>query len=185
MRCNEIQERLVELLYNESGNDPATKELQDHIFSCPTCQKELEELKGIRQTLRLWKDEIPLRAVAAPTRGDALRSRQFIVRRYLRYAATAALVVISLLALANAHIAWNKEGFSFSAHLFAWSEPRQDYYTKAEVRNLLKSALDDTENRMTETSYLMMQRMLDTVDQDRWMDLHLVRDQSALTRNKY
>ena len=38
----------------------------------------------------------------------------------------------------------------------------------------MKQALDDSELRMNETNYLMMQKMLDTVEQDRWMDLRLV-----------
>jgi hypothetical protein len=32
---------------------------------------------------------------------------------------------------------------------------------------------------MNETNYLMMQKMLDTVEQDRWRDLHLIRSQFA------
>jgi len=37
---------------------------------------------------------------------------------------------------------------------------------------------------MTETSLLMVQKALDTVEQDRWMDLRLVRSHEALNQNR-
>jgi hypothetical protein len=37
---------------------------------------------------------------------------------------------------------------------------------------------------MTETTRLMMDRLLDTIDQERWMDFRLVRHQAAQNRNK-
>ena len=39
MRCDEIKERFVDLLYHEQGTPSASPELQAHFRSCPNCQK--------------------------------------------------------------------------------------------------------------------------------------------------
>jgi hypothetical protein len=99
----------------------------------------------------------------------------------MRYAAIAAMLLLAFLTLANPEIRWNKEGFYYKSHL-PWGA--SDSYTKAEARNLIKRALDDSEAQMTETTRLMMERLLDTIDQERWMDFRLVRHQAAQNRNK-
>ena len=93
------------------------------------------------------------------------------------------MALITLLALANAQIAWNKDGFSFSTRLFPGQAAERDYYTKTELRNLLKEVLDDSESRMNEINYLMMQEVLKTVEQDRWMDLSMIRSHSVQSQN--
>jgi hypothetical protein len=104
--------------------------------------------------------------------------------RYLRYAAIAAMVVLSFLAVTNMQISWNGNGFSLSTHLLPAKESARDYYTKSEFRDIMKRALDDSEVRTNETSYLMMQKLLDTVERDRWMDLRLARPRANTeTRN--
>jgi len=185
MRCDEIQDRFIDLLYCERGTPPANPELQAHIDSCPTCRKELEELKTVQGTLRLWKDEPPLRPVGLGLlRHDYFfRPRRPALWSALRYAGIAAMLLIALLVLANPEIKWNKEGFYFKTSL-PWGVSRSDYYTKAEARNLIKRALNDSETQMTETTRLMMDRLLDTIDQERWMDFRLVRHQAAQNRNK-
>jgi anti-sigma factor RsiW len=182
MRCDEIQERLVEVLYDDSGSPNNHDELQAHLRTCSACRKELAELKQTRDYMRRWRDESPLRSVAVPVRAaPAIASFRW---RYLRYAAVAAMALIALLALANAQVTWNKDGFSFATRLFAGQETEKNYYTKDETRDLLKQALDDSESRMGEINYLMVQKMLDTIEQERWMDLRLVRGSAAQNRNK-
>ncbi len=184
MRCDEIQERFIELLYDEKGTPSAGEDLQAHVRSCLTCRAELEGLKGVQGALKLWKDEPPLQSAAIPANEPFVPAWRRFDWRYLRYAGIAATVVIIFLALGNTQITWNKGEFSFRTHLFSQPVFQQDYYTKAEVRQLMKRALDDTESRMTETNYLMVQRMLDIIEQDRWMDLRFVRDQATQGRNK-
>ena len=175
MRCDEIQERMVELLYDEQGTPSAGPELRAHLLSCPECRKELEELKGVQNLLKVWKDESPLRPVTVPWVAEVPpRARFGTPWRVPIYAAVALLVIIAFLGLSNAEISLGKGGFSYKSHLFG---PSTDYYTKAEVRDILKRALDDSESRMTETNYLMMQRVLDTMEQDRLADFRLVRSQ--------
>jgi hypothetical protein len=174
MVCDEIRERFIELVYDESGTS-APAEMREHLRTCPACRREFEELEQTRAYLQRWKDEPPLQGVRVPS-AIPNRSR---VWRYLRYGAVAAMVVMSVLALANMQIIWNKDGISLSTHLFARHGAEQDYYTKAEIRNLMKQALDDSELNMSETNYLMMQKMLDAVEQDRWMDLRLIRSQAV------
>jgi len=86
--------------------------------------------------------------------------------------------MLCFLALANTQIRWDSNGFSFSTRLLAGNQSARDYYTKSEVRDIMKRALDDSELRMNETSYLMMQKMLDAVERERWLDLHLVHNRA-------
>ena len=145
MRCNEIQERYIDLLYNES--DTAASEIKEHILACSECRQALEQLQETRKVLALWKDESPLRRFEMP--------RQILPKpvgwRYLRYAAIAAMVLLSFLAVTNMQISWNKNGFSLSTRLLPGKEPARDYYTKSEFRDVMKRALDDSEVRMKRT----------------------------------
>jgi len=174
MRCDEIQERFVDLLYDEPGTPRAGSELRAHLLSCPACRKELDDLKALQSLLKNWEDAPPLRPVTIPRLPETTR-RKWFPAQWLSpaYAAAAILVVLVLLFSLNAEVTWNQQGFHYNSHVFGRSG---DYYTKAQVRDILKRVLDDSEARMTETNYLMMQRLMDTVEQDRQMDLRFVRD---------
>ncbi len=182
MRCEEIQERFVEALYDEYSGSPESADLREHLRTCAACRAELDELKQTRKSLGLWRDEPPLQSIAVAGRKPLVPAASGW--GYLRYAAIAALAVISLLAIANTQVKWNKEEFSFSARLWPAPESGKDYYTKDEVRDLLKRSLEDSESRTNETNYLMMQKVLDTVEQDRWMDLNLIRNTGGRYQNK-
>ncbi len=182
MRCDEIQERLIDLLYMEGGIPPESQEVRDHLGTCLACRREFEELKQTRKYLQTWKDEAPLRPVPIATPEAPLLKRRSHWR-YLGYAAIAAMALICFLALANTEIRYDKNGFSMSTHLFTPAAAERDYYTKSESRDLVKRALDDSEFRSNEVNYLMMQKMLDTVERDRWMDLHLARGRAARNTN--
>jgi hypothetical protein len=170
MKCDEIQERFLDILYDESGTAPSDPEVKEHILACPECRRSLEQLQQTRKILALWKDETPLRNVEIPRHVP-----NTFGWRYLRYAAIAAMVVMSFLALTNMQVSWNKNGFSLRTRLLPEKEAAGDYYTRSELRDIVKRALDDSESRMNETNYLMMQKLLDTVERDRWMDLRLIR----------
>lgn len=181
MRCDEIQERLVEILYGESAGSSDDAQIQEHLRACPACRKELAGLKQTRSYLQNWKDESPPQGIAAfPIRAFKPTAARW---HYLRYAAIAAMALFCLLALANTQVTWNKEGFSLSAGLWRSRAEDRDYYTKGEVRDLLNRALDDTEYRVVETNYLMMQKMLDMLEQDRWMDLRIARGTAVRNPN--
>jgi hypothetical protein len=174
MRCDEIQERFVELLYDEPGTSPPGSELRSHLLSCPTCRKELDDLKAVQGLLKNWEDSPPLRPVAIPRSPEPARRKWFIAPwRSPAYAVAAVLVALVFLVTLNAEVTWNQQGFHYNSHIFGRSG---DYYTKAQVRDILKRVIDDSEARMTETNYLMMQRLMDTVEQDRQMDLRFVRN---------
>jgi predicted anti-sigma-YlaC factor YlaD len=177
MSCDEIQEQLFDFVYDEGGVPPANPEIQEHLRTCPACREQVDELKRTRKYLQLWKDEPPLRSILIAKRERIINKN--ISFRYLRYAAVAAMLLISLLALANTQVSWNKNGFTFSTHFFSPHNKEADYYTKAELRDFMKEALDYT----NETNYLMIQKVLDTVEQDRWRDMHLIRDQVAKNKN--
>jgi hypothetical protein len=180
MRCDEIQEGFIDLLYDETGAPQEKMELLEHLRVCPNCRRELDELKQTRKYLQLWKDESPLQTIAIA--GRKIPQTHKLSWKSWRYAGIAAMVLITLMALANTQISWNKNGFSFSATLFPGQGHTKDYYTKGEARNIMKQALEDSEFRTNETNYLMMQKMLDTVEQDRLSDLHLIHNQVSRNR---
>lgn len=186
MRCEEIQERFVELLYNEHSEPSESAALREHVNSCPRCSNELRSLETVRGILQLWQDEEPAGSVALPRPILEFHSKRASIWRLIRYAAVAAMAVLAILALANAkaEFSWSKGEFSFQTRLFRSSEGPSESYTKAEVRNLLKRVLDDSESRMMETNYLMMQQMMDTIDQERMRDLRLIRSQSLQNHAK-
>lgn len=175
MRCDEIQERFVDLLYNERGTPAASPELVAHLNSCPTCQGQLEGLRAVQGALRLWSNEAPVRHVTIPaTPPQVLPFRPRVTAlRIGRYAAIAAMVTLAFLALANAEIMWNERGFTFRTHLWP-GVVRADYYTKNEMRDILIKVLDQSEDRLTETNRLMMLRMLETIEQQQQRDLLLL-----------
>jgi hypothetical protein len=161
MKCGEIQEQLVELLYHEKGTPSPSPELRDHIASCPACREALEELKAVQGSLRLWQDEPPIRSVAVRRVLGAWRPKRFLEVPMLRYAGIAAMLLITLLALANLQITWKNGEFSLNLHLFGAGSPAENYYTKNQMRDLLKQVMDDSESRQTETNYIMMQQLLE------------------------
>ncbi len=184
MRCDEIRERFVELLYDERGTPPASPELRAHIDSCPDCRKELEELKGLQGTLRAWKDEPPLRPAWIPETRTSLAARRFSPWKVLRYAGIAALVTLACLALSNAEMTWNREGFSFKTHAFSRELPPPDYYTKSEVRKVMKEALRDSESFMMDYNSQQINAALDYIDKQMGQELQYVRSRYSQTKAK-
>ncbi len=148
MRCDEIRDRFVELLYGEPGTPGPSPELQAHVESCSACRKELEELKKVRLALRSWKDEAPIRPVLLPA--PALKARVSRIPTWAKYAAVAAALVLAFLA-----------GFQ-SRTLF----PGSDHYTRAETRELIKQVSYDLEARMNENMNVQLQKALDTIENE-------------------
>jgi hypothetical protein len=184
MKCQEIQERFVELLYNESGTPAAGPELAAHVESCAACRKELEELRGLQSMLKTWPDEPPLRPVAVPRRASARPLVRWPLWRFARYAAVAALFVMAVLGLANADIRWDKSGFSFRTGLLSRPEPRpsfaSDYYTKEEVSEIMQHFLKDSRD----LNYQMIQRALEYVDEARSVDISYFKNKLKENRPK-
>jgi plasmid stability protein len=184
MRCDEIRERFVELLYDEKGTPSASPELREHMRACPACRQELKELSAVRQVLRTWEDEPPLRPVVVPQRAPLLHSRQPAWWRAARVAAIAASVVLAFLALGNARISLNKDGFSFQTHWLPGRAAEAEQYTKTEVREIIRAALDDTEARMLEANRVMVLQGLDVSEAERYRDLRLIEARLGKALNK-
>jgi len=183
MRCEEIQERFVELLYRESGTPPASPELQAHVLSCPVCQGRLQELQSVQKMLRLWPEEPMERPVTVPREAHRFGRAPAAYRRIAGFAAAAAAIVLAFLALSNAQMRWNQDGFSFQTRL--WGGGESDVYSKEEVHELLLRAMRDSEQEIRESNFVMLQRMLETIDAERYQDLQRIelRLAKGLNRN--
>ncbi|MBP1595345.1 MAG: hypothetical protein H6Q05_722 [Acidobacteria bacterium] len=162
MKCDEVQEGFVDLLYREPGTPAPSKELLDHIGSCAACRKELAGLRELQSTLKIWQDEAPLRPVLLPRSGSVRSPVRIPVWRAVRFAAAAALVILALLSLSNAQIAWDKNGFSFRTSILPLPVPPTDYYTRQEMNTILKAVMEDSR----EYNWRMMQFMRDAIDQE-------------------
>jgi hypothetical protein len=177
MRCDDIRDRFVELLYDEIGTPSAGPELRAHIRSCPSCRQQLDELKGVQGSLREWQDEPLPRPidVSEIVRTNRVRAPRFDFGFWAlaRYAALAAVVLLAFFA-----------GLTYES-MSGNASRRSEIYTKAEVRELVRRALEDTEIRVNETTNLKLQKMLDTVENEQgYIYSRLTRYQSERLRNK-
>jgi len=187
MRCEDVREYLLDMIYGEAQGVPGGSEAEAHLELCPACRQELQELQSARKMLHVWQDERPLRPVTVPRRAAVRPHRLSAVWRMTRFAAAAAAVVLVFLALLNTEVSWTKEGFAFRTHLFSPGAPGKDYFTKEELQAVLRQALDDTEARMMETNRLMILQGLDTVEAERFRDLTLIEHRvlRGLGKNQY
>ncbi len=188
MRCDEIKERFVELLYDERGTVPASPELRAHIDSCPSCRKELEDLKALQGVLRNWKDEQPLRPVWIPQAQPLLplSKRGFPIFKVLRYAGVAALVTLAFLAVSNAEFTRTRDGFAFRTHAFSWaqSQTQEEYITKPEMLKIVKEAVSDSESYMSSYMDQQVNAALDLVDKQMGQEMMYVRGRYSQSKSK-
>ena len=164
MKCEDVQAQLIDLLYLEPGAPPAVLDVREHVESCASCRKELQDLERVQGALRAWPEEPPLRPIAVP-KAKANLGFRVPVWSLARYAAVAALMIVAFLGLANARFSWDQNGFSFKTTLYSGSQS-DDYYTKEQVHAILERVINYNER----SNYQMMQKMLDTIDQERAND---------------
>jgi hypothetical protein len=169
MQCNEIKERFIELLYQEPGTPSASPELQAHISSCPACQKELAGLKELQATLKLWKDEPPLRPTVIPRPEPVFGRILFPLWKVVRYSAIAALVTLAFLGLSNAQIRWDKDGFSFRTSLRPQAV-QANSYTKEEMKGILENVMYISR----EDNLQMIKYMLNTLDMEQATEIRAI-----------
>jgi hypothetical protein len=165
MRCDEIQERFVDLLYREKGTPSAGPELEAHLSACPTCRQELAGLQALRVRLKDWQDEPPLQPVRIPHREPVRERFRFSMGPMVRYAAFAALILLAFLALSNAEMSWDKDGFSFRTSLWRPAarveSAASDAFTRAETLDMIQRAVDDSHG----FTFQMIQRARDAQEQ--------------------
>jgi hypothetical protein len=119
--------------------------------------------------LRHWHDEAPLRPVLVPIPGRSTPGKH-PDRKLLRYAAIAAAILVAFIS-----------GFAMRDLTFG----RSEYATRVEIRQLMKEAIYDAEARVTETTNIKLQRVLETVENEQgYMYLRLTRSQGEKNRNK-
>jgi len=179
MRCEEIREQLVELLYEEAGMPAASPELRAHVQSCPACRKELEDLKQVRIALGTWKDEAPIRLVALPKSTARGLLLHFPVRALVRYGAIAAMIVVAF--LAGLRYNGRLSGYTNDQVQALIEKAQKD--TEARVKDYVKQLQYDTEARMSERQNVGFQRVLEAMENEQgYMYARLTRSQADRVR---
>jgi hypothetical protein len=179
MRCEEIRDQLVDLLYDETGMPAAGPELRAHVQSCSACRKELEGLQQVRVALRAWKDEAPIRPVALPKSPAKAPLFQFRTRALVRYGAIAAMITLAF--LAGLHYNWRLSGYTNDQVQVLVEKAQHD--TEARMREIIKQAQYDTEARMAERQNVGFQRLLEAVENEQgYMYARLTRSQADRVR---
>jgi hypothetical protein len=181
MKCDEIQERFVDLLYHEKGTPSADPQLQAHLLACADCRKELAGLRAVQSKLKTWQDEPPLRPTRVP-RSEPMRERfQFSLWRMARYAAVAMVVTLAFLGLSNAEIRWDSKGFLFRTSLLSKAAPAlQQGYSQEETRAIITRAMSDSQ----EYTIQMIQRAMESQEQLWMRDLRFVNNKIKDNRGK-
>jgi hypothetical protein len=182
MRCDEIQERFVDLLYQEQETPSAGPEVQEHIRSCDACRKELAGLKDLQAVLKSWQDEQPLQPVTIPQAAPTRARIRIPFWGAARFAAIAALIALAFLGLSNAEIRWDRDGFSFKTSLLSRGapQPTANVYTKKETQDVIMRVVTDSQ----QFNFGMMQLMMETMDRQWGSDLRLVTNRLKENRNK-
>lgn len=99
MDCQQIQDILVELAYDELA-EPSRQIVIDHLGQCPTCQAEFARLTKARAALKAWRADEPAKvkagaAIAAAGAAPAARPPRNKILTWLVPAMAAAAAIVA------------------------------------------------------------------------------------------
>jgi hypothetical protein len=105
MKCEDIQKELKAFLDDDIGAQKKA-EIQDHLYRCQNCSKDLEQLKKLSEVLHTWKGIEPsphlhekLEATIESNESfwGKVFTYSFVKKAAFRFAEVAAIVVLTLL----------------------------------------------------------------------------------------
>jgi hypothetical protein len=104
MKCEDIQKELKAFL-DDDIDDKKKVEIQEHLDRCPSCSKDLEELKNLSEVLHTWKgiepsahsyEKLQSRIETHESYWEKAFTSSFMKKAAFRFAEVAAVVVLTL-----------------------------------------------------------------------------------------
>jgi len=133
MKCDEIKEKFMELIYGEISPEDK-KKVQAHLRRCKDCKKEFMELKNTSAVLQKWEIPEPNMNLVFVREKTPLFARlkeslpvlNFNFKKFgMAFGGTFAGILI-LLSLVNFEVTKTSEGFSVKMALFGTEQPAVD-----------------------------------------------------------
>lgn len=147
MKCKDMPQQLVSLLYGELEADEA-KKIEAHIEKCPSCRKTYQELRTTTRLLEKWEDAVPkghFVFVNEPASHWTRWKEKFVTLSPWRRLAVGipafAAVCLIFLSLLNFRASKNENGWQFAFSL----QPRKEQsYGNARILNALTQMQKET-----------------------------------------
>jgi len=188
MKCKEMPERLVSLLYGELNAEEA-KAIQAHLDSCGECRRVFEELRSTTNLLGEWKDLAPDRNFVFVTepasRWNDWKERFRRLGRGRRLAlgmpalAAAALLFFAVL---NVRVEVQDGRWSAAFSLLPRREvqiPREQLVealdeVQSETLRLVSGMIENSEERQRQENAIVLTLLAQDIEMQRQRDLRLV-----------
>ena len=147
MKCEDMPQQLVSLLYGELETDVA-KKIEAHIKKCPSCRNAYQELRTTTHLLEKWEDAVPkghFVFVSEPASHWARWKEKFATlspwsRLAVGIPAFAAVCLV-FLSLLNFRASKNDNGWQFA---FSLQPQKEQSYDNARILNALTQMQKET-----------------------------------------
>ncbi len=183
MKCKDMTERLISLIYGELSPDEA-KKTESHIKSCDSCRKIYKELKETTEILDKWKEiTLPTNFVfTTEAPGFNLWNKSIRsmgrVRKFMLGISIAAAFCLLLLSIINFEAKYEYGKWSIGFHLIPQAK---ESITKEYVEQLVKESQKQIlifTSRMIEESErrtdIDLTRLVQTIEEQRQKDLQFI-----------
>ncbi|MBW1887582.1 MAG: zf-HC2 domain-containing protein [Deltaproteobacteria bacterium] len=188
MKCKEMPQYLISLLYNEVTETEAA-DIRHHIEICSRCRKTFQELEGTSQILAQWEDESPdanFTFVSEPTVGlkswwERLKHLSFTRRLFIAVPALVCTVLV-LLAAINFRASYQNGQWDVSVSLIPQTQNADQEarltqsldQNQREILTLVSKMISESEQQQQHNTSMVMARFAQEMQERRQSDLRLV-----------
>ena len=188
MKCKDMPQHLVSLLYGEIEPEEA-KKIKTHIKSCVSCGKAFQELKTTSKLLQKWEDETPSMKLVFvgesasrwKTWKEKVTGLSWGRRLALGVPALAVFILIGLAAL-NSHISYREGEWDVAFSLIPIArQPKQEQILldaidqkQQETLLLVSRLIEDSEYRQRRETALTLAQFAQDIEKQRQQDLRMV-----------
>lgn len=180
MSCDIYKTLMMDSLFDEIAAEDQ-KKLDGHIKNCPSCEKELAEMKQTVNTLEKWPDENPAPIKKRRTILPMFKNSSSKIKQNLSRIAVAAAVLLLCLSLANFRLSYSQDKFELSFSLFGNSEQsagekqvmRANNLTQEDVR-LIVDLIDSANRKQQAEAAAVLSDFYKAVEMKRQADMMVV-----------
>jgi len=188
MKCNDMPEKLVALLYNELSPTKATQ-VQKHLKQCKSCMQAYQELQSTTKILNKWEDATPnMNFIFMKEKHSRLQSWIENIRQMswpVRVAWSVPAVAILFLVFLSAthfHASRQNGNWEVSFSLTSQEKVAQDesisqaelQTMKEEIAVLVGDLIQESENRQRLQTQRAFTRFAQDIETQRRQDLRMV-----------